>query len=44
MRTIRGVKLMDNKSTKGLMQMLDLNEAMDQLARASSVRWYGHVL
>ena len=34
-----GVKLMDKKSTKDLMQMLDLNEAM-----ANSVRWYGHVL
>ena len=26
------------------MQMLDLNETMDQLARANSVCWYGHVL
>ena len=35
---------MDKKSTKDLMQMLDLNETMDQLAKANSVRWYGHVL
>ena len=26
------------------MQMLDLKETIDQLARANSVRWYGHVL
>ena len=35
---------MDMKSTKDLIQMLDLNETMDQLAKANSVRWYGHVL
>ena len=39
-----GVKLMDKKSTKDLMQMLDFNEIMDQLAKANSVRWYGHAL
>ena len=27
-----------------LMYMLGLNETMDQLAMASSFRWYGHVL
>ena len=26
------------------MQMLDLNETMDQLVKANSVRCYGHVL
>ena len=35
---------MEKKSTKDLMQMFDLNEAIDQLAIANSVRWYGHVL
>ena len=35
---------MDKKSARDLMQMLDLNETMDQLARANSDRWYGHVL
>ena len=35
---------MDKKSMKDLMQILDLNETTDQLARANSVRWYGHVL
>ena len=44
MRNMRGVKLMDKKSTKDLMQMLDMNETMDQLASANSVRWCGHVL
>ena len=35
---------MDEKSTKDLMQMSDMNETIDQLAKANSVRWYGHVL
>ena len=26
------------------MQMLDLNKTIDLLARANSIRWYGHVL
>ena len=26
------------------MQMLDLNYVIDQLAKANSVLWYGHVL
>ena len=38
------VKLMDKKSTKDQMQMLDLNEAICQLPTANSVRWYGHEL
>ena len=38
-----GVKLVGKKSTKDLMQMMDLNETMDQLLKAGSVRWYGHV-
>ena len=35
---------MDKKSTKDLMQMLDLNETMDRLANTNEVCWYGHVL
>ena len=31
---------MGRKSTRDLMQMLDLNEAIDQLERAHCVRWY----
>ena len=43
-RSMCGVKLMDKKSTKDLMHKLDLNEPIDQLVNANSVRWYGHVL
>ena len=39
-RSMYGVKLIDKKSTIDLMQMLDLNETMDQLTKANSVRWY----
>ena len=35
---------MDKKMTYDLMQMLDLNETIEQLAKASSVRWHRHVL
>ena len=35
---------MGKKMTKDLMQMLDLNETIDHLAKFNSVRWYGHVL
>ena len=35
---------MGKKSTKDLMQMFDLNETIDQLARVNSVRCYGHIL
>ena len=37
MKNIRGMKLMDMKSTKDLMQMLDLNKTTDQLANGNSV-------
>ena len=43
-RAMCGVKLMDRKKTEDLMQMLGLEESVDQLAKANSVRWYGHVL
>ena len=36
-RNMCGVKLMDKKSTKEIMQMLDLNETIDQLAKANRV-------
>ena len=42
-REVRNYKK-DKKSTKDIMQMLDLNETIDQLARANCVRWHGHVL
>ena len=44
MESMCGVKLMDKKLTKDLMLIFDLNEAIDQLAKANGVRWYGHVL
>ena len=43
-RNMCGVKLMDKNLTKDITQMLDLNETLDQLARADSVHWYGHAL
>ena len=43
-RVMCGVKLMDRKKTEDLMKMLGLEEAVDQLAKANGVRWYGHVL
>ena len=44
MRAMRGVQLKYRKRSMDLILMLDLNEAIDQLAMANSVRWYGHVL
>ena len=43
-RNMCGVKLIPKKLTRDILQMLDLNETIDQLAKANSVRWYGHVL
>ena len=39
-----GVQLIDRKRSTDFMSMLCLREIMDQLAMASSVGWYGHVL
>ena len=43
-RPICGVQHKDRKRSTDLMFVLGLNDAIDQLAMASSVRWYGHVL
>ena len=43
-REMCGVQLKDRKRSTDLMFMLGLNEAMDQLAMANCVHWYGHVL
>ena len=43
MRAMCGVQLKERKKSTDLMPMLGLNETMDQLAMANSVRWYGHV-
>ena len=42
-RAMCGVQLKNRKRSPDLMFMLGLKEAMDQLAMANSVRWYGHV-
>ena len=44
MRAMCGVQLKDRKRSTDLMFMLSLNETIDQLAMANSVRWYGDVL
>ena len=43
-RAMCGVQLRDRKRSTYLMFMLGLPEAIDQLAMANSVRWYGHIL
>ena len=43
-RTMCEVQLEDRKRYTDLMFMLGLNEAIDQLAMANSVCWYGYVL
>ena len=44
MRSMCELKLIGDKSTKDLRQMLHLNETIDQLAKVNSVRWHGQVL
>ena len=43
-RAMCGAKVMEKKGTEDLMEMLGLNETVVQMAKASGVRWYGHVL
>ena len=43
-RAICGVKLLDRRNSEELMDMLDIKETLDKMAKASSIRWYGHVL
>ena len=43
-RTMCSVKLVENENTMELMDMLRLKEAVDKLARANGMRWYGYVL
>ena len=35
---------MEKRRSQELMSLLDLKDTLDGLARASGVRWYGHVL
>ena len=43
-RAMWGVQFKDRKLSMDKMFMLSLNETIDQLAMANSVRWYGYVL
>ena len=38
------VKLLDGRNSEELMDMLGIKEPLDRIAKASSIRWYGHVL
>ena len=44
MKAMYGVQLRDRKRSMDLLLMLGLNETLDELSAANSVRWYGHVL
>ena len=43
-RAMCGVKLLDRRNSEKLMDMLGIKESLDRMAKASSTRWYGHVL
>ena len=41
MRAIYGVKMIEKRRSQELISLLDLKDTLDELARASGVRWYG---
>ena len=43
-RAMCGVKLLDGRNSEELMDMLGMKESLDRMAKASSIRWFGHVL
>ena len=43
MREMCGVRMIEKRSQE-LMSLLGLKDTLDGLAKASEVRWYGHVL
>ena len=43
-RAMCGMKLLDRRNSQELMDMLGIKEFLDRMAKASSMRWYGHVL
>ena len=43
-RAMCSVKLLDQRNSEELMDMLAIKESLDRMAKASSMRWYGHVL
>ena len=44
MRAMCGVKMIEERRSQKLMNLLGLKDSLDGLARVSGVRWYGHVL
>ena len=43
-RATCGAKLLDRRNSEELMDMLGIKKSLDRMAKASSIRWYGHVL
>ena len=43
-RAMCGVKLIEKRRIQKLVSLLGLKDTLDKVARASRVRWYGHVL
>ena len=43
-RALSGVKLIDRNNTKELMRMLDVAVPIERLVRATTLRWYEHVM
>ena len=39
-----GVKLLDQRDSEELKDMLGIKESLDRMAKASSMQWYSHVL
>ena len=44
MRATSGVKIIEKRRSQELISLLGSKDTLDGLARASGVRWYGHVL
>ena len=43
-RAMCGVKLLNRRNSEELMDMLGIKESLHGMAKASNMRWYGHVL
>ena len=43
-RAMCRVKLLDRRISEKLMDTLGIKESLDRMAKASSMRWYGHAL
>ena len=43
-RVMCGVKLLDQRNSEELMDMLGIRKSLDWMAKASSIWWYDHVL